>query len=277
MTKKAALLEDRGVVRVSGADATGFLQGLLTNDVEQLKAGEARYAALLSPQAKILFDMILVSEPEGDGPAYLLDCDAAQAADLAKRLGFYRLRAKIAIADESADRAVVAYWGGEPEHDASAVVYADPRDPRLGWRAIQSRADAVAVGSQRVNEYEGLRIGVGAPKGGIDFAYGDAFPHDANFDLLHGVDFDKGCYVGQEVVSRMKHRGTARKRIARVKTAGPAPEPGTPILDRELAVGALGSSSGREALALLRLDRVEEATAAGRTLSAGGVGVALAE
>ena len=125
--------------------------------------------------------------------------------------------------------------------------------------------------------YEELRIGVGAPKGGLDFAYGDAFPHDANFDLLNGVDFDKGCYVGQEVVSRMKHRGTARKRIARVKTAGPAPPPGTPILDRELAVGTLGSSSGREALALMRLDRVDDARAAGRTLSAGGVGVALAE
>jgi len=277
MTKKAALLEDRGVVRVSGADATGFLQGLLTNDVERLKASQARYAALLSPQAKILFDMIVVSEPDGDGPAYLLDCAAAQAADLAKRLGFYKLRSKAAIADESADRAVVAFWGGEPEHDPGAIVYADPRDPRLGWRAILPRAKAVAIGSQHVSEYEGLRIGVGAPKGGIDFAYGDTFPHDANFDLLQGVDFDKGGYVGQEVVSRMKHRGTARKRIARVKTAGPAPAPGTPILDRELAVGTLGSSSGREALALLRLDRIEDATAAGRTLSAGGVGVALAE
>jgi tRNA-modifying protein YgfZ len=277
MTKKAALLEDRGVVRVSGADAAGFLQGLLTNDVERLKASEARYAALLSPQAKILFDMIVVSEPDGDGPAYLLDCAAVQAADLAKRLGFYKLRAKAAIADESAERAVVAYWGGEPEHDPGAIVYADPRDPRLGWRAIVARAKAVAVGSEHVNEYEGLRISVGAPKAGVDFAYGDAFPHDANFDLLHGVDFDKGCYVGQEVVSRMKHRGTARKRIARVKTAGPAPKPGTPILDRELAIGTLGSSSGREALALLRLDRAEDATAAGRTLSAGGVGLAMVE
>ena len=103
-----------------------------------------------------------------------------------------------------------------------------------------------------MGEYEGLRIAVGAPKGGLDFAYADAFPHDANFDLLHGVDFDKGCYVGQEVVSRMKHRGTARKRVARVKLDGPAPAPGTPVMDRELAVGALGSSSGREALALLR-------------------------
>ena len=276
MSKKAAMLEDRAVIRVSGEDATSFLQGLLTNDVERLHPSEARYSALLTPQGKILFDMIVVRAP-GEEPLYQIDCAAAQAADLAKRLGFYKLRAKVAIADVSADRAVVALWGAEPAIGAEGIFYADPRDPRLGWRAILPRPTAAAFGSEHVNEYEGLRIAVGAPKGGLDFAYGDAFPHDANFDLLHGVDFDKGCYVGQEVVSRMKHRGTARKRIARVKLSGPSPAPGTPVLDRELAVGALGSSSGREALALLRLDRAEEATAAGRTLSAAGVGLALAE
>jgi folate-binding protein YgfZ len=276
MSKKAAMLEDRAVIRVGGEDATGFLQGLLTNDVERLHPSEARYAALLTPQGKILFDMIVVRAP-GEEPSYLIDCAAAQTADLAKRLGFYKLRAKVAIANESADRAVVALWGSEPTGVDEGVLYADPRDPRLGRRAILPRPTAAALGSAHVNEYEGLRIAVGAPKGGLDFAYGDAFPHDANLDLLHGVDFDKGCYVGQEVVSRMKHRGTARKRIARVKLSGPSPAPGTPVLDRELAVGALGSSSGREALALLRLDRAEEATAAGRTLSAGGVDLALAD
>jgi tRNA-modifying protein YgfZ len=276
MSKKAAMLEDRAVIRVSGEDATSFLQGLLTNDLERLHPSEARYAALLTPQGKILFDMIVVRAP-GAEPSYLIDCTAAQAADLAKRLGFYKLRAKVAIADMSADRAIVAFWGSEPPGVDEGVLYADPRDPRLGRRAILPRPTAAAFGSEHVNEYEGLRIAVGAPKGGLDFAYGDAFPHDANFDLLHGVDFDKGCYVGQEVVSRMKHRGTARKRIARVKLSGPSPAPGTPVLDRELAVGALGSSSGREALALLRLDRAEEATAAGRTLSAGGVDLALIE
>jgi hypothetical protein len=276
MHKKAAILDDRGVLSVSGADATGFLEGLLTNDVERLAPSEARYAALLTPQGKILFDMIVVRMAGGEDPAYLIDCAAAQAADLAKRLGFYKLRAKVAIADVSADRAVAAFWGHE-RPNVEGLVYADPRDPRLGWRAIMARAIAAGVGLEHVGEYEGLRIAVGAPKGGLDFAYADAFPHDANFDLLHGVDFDKGCYVGQEVVSRMKHRGTARKRVTRVKLDGPAPAPGTPVMDRELAVGALGSSSGREALALLRIDRAEEATAAGRTLNAGGVGVALAD
>jgi tRNA-modifying protein YgfZ len=277
MSKKAAVLEDRGVVSVAGADAASFLQGLLTNDVERLEPSEARYAALLTPQGKILFDMIVVRAAGADGAAYLLDCAAAQAADLARRLGFYKLRAKVAVADESVGRAVAAFWGGEPAPIEGGLLYPDPRDPRLGWRAIVPRPIAAALGSEHAAEYEGLRIGVAAPKGGVDFAYGDAFPHDANLDLLHGVDFDKGCYVGQEVVSRMKHRGRTRKRIARVKLAGPAPMPGTPVVDRELAVGTLGSSSGREALALLRLDRVEDAAAAGRTLSAADVGVALAD
>jgi len=276
MHKKAAHLDDRGVISVSGADGPGFLQGLLTNDVERLSPGEARYAALLTPQGKILFDMIVV-RAEGEEPSYLIDCAAAQAGDLAKRLGFYKLRAKVAIADQSANRAVAAIWGTEPPKIDESLVYADPRDPRLGFRAIMPRAIAEAIGSEHAGEYEGLRIATATPKGGLDFAYGDAFPHDVNFDLLHGVDFDKGCYVGQEVVSRMKHRGTARKRVARVKLAGPAPAPGTPVLDRELSVGALGSSAGREALALLRLDRAEDAKAAGRTLTAGGVEIALAE
>jgi len=277
MSRKAAFLADRGVVSVSGEDAAGFLQGLLTNDVEKLAPGAARYAALLTPQGKILFDMIVVRAPDAGGPVFLIDCSAGQAADLAKRLGFYKLRAKVAIADESATRAVVAFWGGEPGAIEGGIRYADPRDPRLGWRAILPRAAADAVGSEHAAEYEALRIGAATPKGGVDFAYGDAFPHDVNLDLLNGVDFDKGCYVGQEVVSRMKHRGTARKRIVRVKLAGPPPDPGAPVMDRELAVGTLGSSSGREALGLLRLDRVEDAAAAGRTLSAGGVALTLAE
>ncbi|MGB7972864.1 MAG: folate-binding protein [Roseiarcus sp.] len=276
MHKKAAILEDRGVISVSGEDATTFLQGLLTNDVERLAPSEARYAALLTPQGKILFDMIVVRAP-GEEPSYLIDCAAAQAADLARRLGFYKLRAKVAVADVSADRVIVAFWGAKSPSVVDGLLYADPRDPRLGWRAILPRRSAAAIGSEHGSEYEGLRIAVGAPKGGLDFAYADAFPHDVNFDLLHGVDFEKGCYVGQEVVSRMKHRGTARKRVARVKLTGPAPAPGTPVMDGERSVGALGSSSGREALALLRLDRAEEAMSAGRTLSAGGVGLALAE
>ncbi len=156
MSKKAALLEDRGVLRVGGADAASFLQGLLTNDVEALKPGEARYAALLSPQAKILFDLFAVRAPDGEEVSFLLDCQAAQAADLAKRLGFYKLRAKVAIANESAERAVVAFWGEKPEAAHDGLVYADPRDSRLGWRAILPRSAVSAVGPQHIKRVRGL-------------------------------------------------------------------------------------------------------------------------
>ena len=274
MTRNALLLQDRGVARVSGPEAAAFLQGVVTNDVEGLAVGEARYAALLTPQGKILFDFLVARLP---GDSFALDCDASQAADLVKRLNFYKLRAKVTVLDDSADHAVVAYWGEEPENAPGAIVYVDPRAPGLGHREILPRAKAMAISEASPGEYEALRISLGVPRGGADFLYGDAFPHDANMDLLHGVDFAKGCYVGQEVVSRMKHKGGARKRIARVRLEGPAPTAGTPILDADLPVGTLGASAGGEALAMLRLDRVEDARAAGRRLSAGGVGVALAE
>jgi len=273
MTRNATWLRDRGVVRVSGEDAASFLQGVLTNDVENLKPLEARYAALLSPQAKILFDFLVVALPAEAGAAFALDCAASQAADLAKRLSFYKLRAKVTISDESGDHGVVAYWGDGADAATGGTVYTDPRAHALGRREILPRARAAAVGDASLADYEALRISLGVPKGGVDFAYGDAFPHDVNMDLLHGVDFEKGCYVGQEVVSRMKHRGGVRKRIARVKLGGAAPAAGAPVMDGELPVGTLGASAGRHALALLRLDRAEEAKAAGRGLSAAGVGV----
>jgi tRNA-modifying protein YgfZ len=308
-------LEDRGVLRVAGEDAASFLQGLLTNDVESLTAGEARYAALLTPQGKILFDFLVLRIASESGAAFLIDCPAAQAADLAKRLGFYRLRAKVTIADESAGFAVAAFWGEEeavmagigpaspevpptPKQGASATAkawmagtspamtavaeqrtagffFADPRDPRLGVRAILPRAEAAGLANAGLDAYEAHRIRLGIPRGGVDFAYADIFPHDANLDLLHGVDFEKGCYVGQEVVSRMRHRGGARKRIVRLTFSGAALEQGTPVVAGETSVGALGSSVAGRALAMVRLDRIEDAAAAGRPLTAGGIGVTI--
>ena len=218
MHKKAAMLEDRGVVSVSGADAAGFLQGLLTNDVERLEPGRSalRGAAHAAGQDPVRHDR--------RARARRRSRPISSTARRRRRpnspggSAFYKLRAKVAIADVSADRAVAAFWGDEPPSVAEGLLYADPRDPRLGWRAILPRPIAAAVGSEHVGEYEGLRIAVAAPKGGLDFAYGDAFPHDANLDLLHGVDFDKGCYVGQEVVSRMKHRGTRAASASRASS-----------------------------------------------------------
>jgi len=259
------LLDDRGVARVEGPDAAIFLQGLLTNDVEKLPPGQSRYAALLSPQGKILFDFLVFRRTED---TFLLDAPADRIGDLVKRLGLYKLRAKLAVSDESALLAVVVAPEGEPR---------DPRAPALGRRDIVAREAAPPPDAAARAAYEQKRIALGLPSGGVDFPYGDAFPHDANMDLVNGVDFAKGCYIGQEVVSRMRHRGGARKRILRVRLDGPAPAPGAPVLDGQLPVGTLGASAGGEALALLRLDRVEDARLAGRPLNVGGVAVTVLE
>jgi tRNA-modifying protein YgfZ len=287
MTIHTALLEDRGILRVAGEDAVSFLQGLLTNDVENLSAGKARYAALLTPQGKILFDFLVVRVGADAGAAFLIDCPAAQAGELAKRLGFYRLRAKVTITDESVGHAVIASWTDDISVAPSAVMaglvpamtgkrgvaFQDARDSRLGARAIIPHDAAEALATASAADYDAYRIGLGVPKGGVDFAYADIFPHDANLDLLNGVDFEKGCYVGQEVVSRMRHRGGARKRIVRLTLVDAPPERGTPISAGETIVGVFGSAVDGRGLAMVRLDRLEEARAAGLELTAGGVGV----
>jgi tRNA-modifying protein YgfZ len=266
----AIRLEDRGVVRVEGEEAASFLQGLVTNDVLTCPEGEARFAALLSPQGKILFDFIAVRSAAG----FRLDCPRPLAGELARRLGFYKLRAQVAIADESEALGVAALLDGAAEPSGAVAVYADPRDPKLGRRAIAPRATLAGLSDGR-NAYDAQRIALCIPEGGAEFAYGDVFPHDANMDLLHGVDFAKGCYVGQEVVARMQHRGGVRKRAVQLRFAGAAPPSGTPVLDGEVALGVLGRSEGRAALAILRNDRVEEMSNAGRNLTVGGAAAEL--
>jgi len=159
------------------------------------------------------------------------------------------------------------------------LAFADPRNAALGWRILvpEELAPKVAelIGAEPVDgsAYDAHRIAAGVPRGGLDFIYGDAFPHETNMDRLHGVDFDKGCYVGQEVVSRMQHRGTARTRTVRVVLDGFAPEPGTAILAGDKPVGSIGSAAGHDALALLRIDRVADALAAGSALTSGGLAI----
>jgi tRNA-modifying protein YgfZ len=266
------VLADRSVLAVSGEDAASFLQGLVTNDVERLDAGEARFAALLTPQGKILFDFFIYRAPAGQGAAFFIDCPTGVAADLSKRLGFYKLRAKVAIADVTREKAVAVSWGGEPD-GLEGFIFADPRDARLGFRAIAPRSATTAQAPSDPSLYEAHRIAIGAPKGGVDFPYGDVFPHDVNMDLLNGVDFAKGCYVGQEVVSRMRHRGGVRKRIVKVSMAATAPAAGVAILAGEAPIGSVGSSAGSEGLAFVRLDRLADAESAGQALTADGVGL----
>src|SRR5262249_17878564 len=155
-------------------------------------------------------------------------CPTAVTVDLVKRLNFYKLRAKLDIVDRSNDTAVMASWG-EGAEASLARAYRDPRDARLGWRAIISRFVHPANPDQPMAAYDDLRSGLRIPQAGTDFAYLETFPHEANMDLLHGIDFNKGCYVGQEVVSRVHHRGSWRKRIARVFFAGPAPPLGASL------------------------------------------------
>jgi folate-binding protein YgfZ len=269
----ASLLVSRGVLRVRGADARKYLQGLITNDIGKAQGAGAIHAGLLSPQAKILFDFFVV--PAGDG--FLLDVAQDKAEELLKRLAFYRLRAQVEISEEPS-LVVAAAWGGTPRLPEGAVIYADPRLPELGFRLLAPRGTSAAdFGCEPAPEedYQAFRIRQGVPEGGRDYAFGEAFPHEALFDQLHGVDFAKGCYVGQEVVSRMEHRGTARKRIVPVEGEAPLPASGTNVEVDGVPIGSLGSVSGASGLALIRLDRAEEALASGKRLNAGGIKIAL--
>ncbi len=286
-----AQLPDRGVVAVTGPDAEKLLQGVLTNDMDLLSpppGGEgsgvggapagvpAIHAGLLTPQGKILFDFLVSRTADG----FLLDVARDQAPALAKRLGMYKLRAKADIADVSAGHVVFAMWGEHP----TSMVRADLPDPRLsalGIRFISSlefaRDDASASNGDEATAaaYHARRIALGVPEGGKDFAFADTFPHEALFDKLNGVSFTKGCYVGQEVVSRMEHRGTARKRVVPVVADGSLPASGTEIRAGDQLIGTLGSTDGRRGLALLRLDRAAEMKAAGHALMAGDVPVTI--
>jgi folate-binding protein YgfZ len=269
-------LADRGVVSVNGADAKGFLDGLLTCDMDRVEPGRARFGALLTPQGKILFDFIVHEAPPEKGGGYRLDVLKPFAPDLAKRLGFYKLRAKVAIEDLSDTLAVVAGWDAPRPADEAGLVAGDPRLADLGWRAIVAAADAAEFAADPAEAYHARRIALGVPEGGRDFLFGDAFPHEALMDQLQGVDFDKGCYVGQEVVSRMQHRGTARTRIVpALYEGGFAAEAGVEVMAGGKVLGRTGTGAEGRGLLVIRLDRAADALSAGETIRAGGIPVTL--
>ena len=275
---KAALLPDRGVLKVVGADARNFLHGLVTADILGLAPGSARFCALLTPQGKIVADFIVTEAPAKDGGGFFLDVPRAVSAALVGKFNLYKLRAKVLIEDLSEVLGVLAVWdgGGIPKQ---GLTYADPRLPTLGVRAILpphlAQAAAAELGAEFVDasQYETHRIALGVPQGGIDFSYGDAFPHESDMDQLGGVDFKKGCYIGQEVVSRMEHRGTARTRAVPVRNDGAAPQAGAAVTAGDRQIGTIGSAADGRAVALLRLDRVSEAMSRGEQLSASGVAI----
>jgi folate-binding protein YgfZ len=287
-----ALLTNRGLVEVSGPDATDFLQGLVTNDVDHEQEGAALFAGLLTPQGKILCDFFVIRR---ETDVYWLECGAAQAGNLVKRLSMYKLRAKIAVADRSAEFATAVSWGEDGAHEPSAIpalaasvaTYVDPRYAPLGSRHIFAAADVTTflnkLGDAAADEaaYHAHRIKLFVPQGGEDYIYDETFPHEAGYDDLCGVDFEKGCYVGQEVVSRMHHRGTAKTRIAGVALAAPlmvdsdADATALEIRAADLPVGVLGSRDGVYGIATIRLDRAEEALQQCVPLHAGNIEVTL--
>jgi hypothetical protein len=276
---EAALLPDRGIVKVSGEDARKFLNGLLTADTNKVTPQRAVFAALLTPQGKIMVDMIVAEAAAEDGGGFFLDVPRALTKTLADRLGFYKLRAKVTVEDLSDALGVMAAWNGTGATDA-ALCYADPRLPQLGMRCILP-AEMVAEAAGELgatltdaSTYEAHRIALGIPRGGLDFNYSDAFPHEADMDQLGGVDFHKGCYVGQEVVSRVEHRHTARSRVVPVEFEN-APWGGLAVIAGDKAIGTMGSSINGRGLALLRLDRVADAMAAGTPLTSGNVEIKL--
>jgi hypothetical protein len=268
----SAFLSDRGVLKLAGGDATNFLHKLVTNSVLNIAPGESRYSGLLTAQGKLMFDFFVVPLPEGPDAGYLVDCLREQSADLAKRLNFHKMRAKITIEDQSEAFGVAAFWGDGAPTGIDGVVYRDMRAPDMGLRVIAPRASLADLGSDEAS-YEAHRVAQGVPKGGVDFVYGDTFVHDANLDRLNGVDFKKGCYVGQEVVARVHFRNSARKRIVKIHFNGPTPGQGAQIMAGEITIGQVGSTAGSEGLASLRLDRFEDAKAAGAAAQAGGVAV----
>ncbi len=244
---------DRAVLRIAGPDARDFLQGLVTNDVQRLDEGPV-YAALLTPQGKYLFDFFLLP----DGPDVLLDVAADRAAALTQRLAMYRLRAKVAIAPT--DLAVVVGTGALPEG-----AKADPRHPDLGWRACVTDPAAFLAGMPVLDPaaLDAARVALLVPQSGIELRPDDSYILEMGFERLHGVDFRKGCYVGQEVTARMKHKTELRKGLARVRIDGAAPPPGAEILRDGAPVGTLFTTAGDQGLAYLRFDRADGALAAG--------------
>jgi tRNA-modifying protein YgfZ len=273
---QAALLPDRGVVKVVGDDARRFLNGLVTNDADKVAPGRPHFAALLTPQGKIIVDFIIAEAPAEDGGGFFLDCPRALAATLVEKLNFYKLRAKVICEDLSDVLGVMAIWDGAADSEYG-LSYPDPRLPALGSRvmlpphlAAEAAADIGAT-LAAADAYEAHRIALGVPRGGLDFVYGDTFTHEADMDQLNGVDFDKGCYVGQEVVSRVEHRASARSRVVPIVYDEFAPSSGLPVMAGDKQIGVLGSTAKGHGLAFVRLDRIEDALAAGQPLQAGGI------
>jgi folate-binding protein YgfZ len=256
----AVFLKERSFIRIAGAEAEAFLHNLITTDLVSLGVDEARPGALLTPQGKILFDFMIWR----DGAGFILETDREQREALLKRLTMYRLRAKVDFTVEDTEGVTVAW--GDAANDG-------PRDSRFAKAGIVLTRTPGEHDSDAEALYDTLRIANGIAVSGRDFALQDAFPHDVLMDLNGGLGFRKGCYIGQEVVSRMHHRGTARRRVVIVRGDAELPAPGTELTVGNKPIGTLGSIAGTIGLAIARIDRAGEAIAEEAPIKAGDVDV----
>jgi folate-binding protein YgfZ len=260
----SAFLSNRTFIRVSGTGATDFLQNLITPDLESLPDGEARAGALLTPQGKIMFEFLIWR----DGTDYVLETSAEQQDTLLRRLTMYKLRAPVDLKVDDAE-GVSVFW----DENAPDGAIKDSRFAKAGISLYRLAGPSV---SGDASSYDALRIATGIVVAGADYALQDAFPHDVLMDVNDGVSFKKGCFVGQEVVSRMKHRGTARRRVVIVSGVAELPATGTDIVAGGKSIGTLGTVLGTQALAIIRTDRAADAMASGADITAGGVAVTVA-
>lgn len=267
-------LTDRSLINIKGPDAAAFLHNLITCDVENLAIGDIAFGALLSPQGKILFDFFVVKIIDG----FMFDIDKSMSNDFLHRLKFYKLRADVHVSYAAEKIKVYAVFAdfneAIQEMTVDGICLPDPRLKEMGLRAYINRVPPIATLVKR-EEYLALRNLHAMPSGGIDFTFGDTFPHEALMDQFNGVDFKKGCYVGQEVVSRMQHRGTARKRFISATTESDMPQIGTEIIAGGKTIGNIASKSGKNAIALIRLDRAAPSVHEGLPILAGSTNIKL--
>ncbi|MDA0241420.1 MAG: folate-binding protein [Proteobacteria bacterium] len=276
------VLDDRAAVRFSGEDARPFLQGLISNDVEKIAENRSIYAAFLTAQGKFLYDFFLSAFDN----ALYMDCEASRADEFIKRLTLYRLRSKVEI-ERLDDMSVVVAFGddvlsalnltgeaGAARPIAGGVIYTDPRIASIGARAIMPRSElskfeSTGISAGTFEEYEAHRLTLGLPDGSRDMVVEKAILLESGFDELHGVDWDKGCYLGQELTARTKYRGLVKKRLMPITIEGVTPAPGTQILLDGKDAGEVRSASEGRGIALIRLDAFETVNASGISLEAG--------
>jgi folate-binding protein YgfZ len=261
-------LSNRSLILIEGPDAEHFLQNILTTDLEALSPGDLKPGALLSPQGKILFDFLIARSGVS---GFILDCRTDLADDFVKRLTLYKLRAKAQISKQDQADVFVRWEIDSAPSDVVSTIGGDAwlRDSRFPQALRVARSYANGISSDTdLEEWTQLRIAYGVAESGSDFEAGDAFPHDVLLDQTGGVGFRKGCYIGQEVVSRMQHRGTARRRVMVATSDSDLPASGTEVRANDRPIGVLGSVAGRSGIAIMRIDRVRDALDAGHSITA---------